>query len=251
MYWTSTDELMISPTYIMVSPTCTEHPRCTHNILRCTEHSPMYSWYPPDVLMVSPRCTHGIPPMYSWYPPDVLNIPRCTDHTLYRVNLIFYHSKILWNLGYQEFIYCILCQRHFHARSTFRQGRLIQMKNGKDKYKEFLYVQPYWLMNTWQKNYREEMWSDCKTVIHTEHNKWNFDRLNFIEFPSRKNQVAQKNCWNSASSWVKLFGDVSNKTYRCWESYEIIRFDTKVIGQSKLSFKIGYMFWTPCRHLCK
>ena len=73
-------------------------PRCTHDI------PPMYSWYPPDVLMVSPdvlntpRCTHDIPPMYSWYPPDVLmvspdvlntpnvlNIPRCTEHTLYRV----------------------------------------------------------------------------------------------------------------------------------------------------------------------
>ena len=36
----------------------------------------MYSWYPPNVLMISPRCTHSIPPMYSWYPPDVLNILR-------------------------------------------------------------------------------------------------------------------------------------------------------------------------------
>ena len=65
---------------------------------------PMYSWYPPDVLMVSLRCTEHLP-MYSWYPPhsswyplmywtspdvimispDVLNIPRCTEHTLYRV----------------------------------------------------------------------------------------------------------------------------------------------------------------------
>ena len=40
---------------------------------------PMYSWYPPDVLMVSPQCTEHLPmyswypPMYSWYPPDVLN----------------------------------------------------------------------------------------------------------------------------------------------------------------------------------
>ena len=35
------------------------------NILRCTHGiPPMYSWYPPDVLMVSPRCTHGISPMY-------------------------------------------------------------------------------------------------------------------------------------------------------------------------------------------
>ena len=48
-----------SPTCIMISP-------------RCTEHPPMYSWYPPDVLVVSPRCTHGIPPMY-WTSPDVLN----------------------------------------------------------------------------------------------------------------------------------------------------------------------------------
>ena len=29
----------------------------------------------PDVLMISPQCTHDISPMYSWYPPDVLNIP--------------------------------------------------------------------------------------------------------------------------------------------------------------------------------
>ena len=34
---------------------------------------PMYSWCPPDVLMVSPRCTHGIPPMY-WTPHSVLMI---------------------------------------------------------------------------------------------------------------------------------------------------------------------------------
>ena len=39
--------------------------------------------------MVSPRCTHGIPPMYSWYPPDVLMVsPRCTEHTLYRVRIL-------------------------------------------------------------------------------------------------------------------------------------------------------------------
>ena len=51
----------------------------------------MYSWYPPDVLMISPtcfmispdvlnipRCTHDIPPMYSWYPSDVLNTPPIT-----------------------------------------------------------------------------------------------------------------------------------------------------------------------------
>ena len=31
---------------------------CTHDI------TPMYSWYPPDVLMVSPHMYHDIPPMY-------------------------------------------------------------------------------------------------------------------------------------------------------------------------------------------
>ena len=53
--------------------------------------------------MVSPRCTHGIPPMYSWYPPDVLitpdvlNIPRRTEHTLYRVG-----TKFVWSSEHQK-----------------------------------------------------------------------------------------------------------------------------------------------------
>ena len=38
-------------------------PHMHHDIPRCSEHPPVYSWYP-DVLMVS---------------------PRCTEHTLYRV----------------------------------------------------------------------------------------------------------------------------------------------------------------------
>ena len=83
----------------------------------------MYSWYPSDVLnilgcthgipstciMISlrctehPRCTHDIPPMYSWYPPDVLNtsdvlnIPRCTEHTLYRVLRPLGYSSPVWS----------------------------------------------------------------------------------------------------------------------------------------------------------
>ena len=89
------DLLMRSPDVLMVSP------HMYHDIPRCTEHPPMHSWYPsdvlniPDVLMVSLRCTEHVPPsdvlntspppMYSWYPPNVLNIPRCTEHTLYRV----------------------------------------------------------------------------------------------------------------------------------------------------------------------
>ena len=59
------------------------------NFPRCTELPPMYSWYPDDVLMISPWCTHGIPPMYWTLPnvlmifPDVLMVsPRCTEHPL-------------------------------------------------------------------------------------------------------------------------------------------------------------------------
>ena len=73
MYWTSPDVLMISP-------------RCTHGIPLMYWTSPdihydiplMY-WTSPDVLMVSPRCTHDILPMY-WTPSNVLNTPRCTKH---------------------------------------------------------------------------------------------------------------------------------------------------------------------------
>ena len=86
--------LMISPTCIMLSPNVLNIP----HVLMISPHascyppvywtSPMYSWYPHNVLMVSPlstehplinlwyssRCTHGhgIPPMY-WTPTDVLN----------------------------------------------------------------------------------------------------------------------------------------------------------------------------------
>ena len=36
---------------IMISP------RCSYGIPQCTEHPLMYSWYPPDILMASPRRT--------------------------------------------------------------------------------------------------------------------------------------------------------------------------------------------------
>ena len=40
---------------------------------RCTEHSLMYSWYPPICIMTSPHMHHGILPMY-WTSPNVLMI---------------------------------------------------------------------------------------------------------------------------------------------------------------------------------
>ena len=53
------------------------------NISQCTEHPPMHLWYPPEVPMISARCTHGIPPMYSWYPPTCIMIShRWTEHPL-------------------------------------------------------------------------------------------------------------------------------------------------------------------------
>ena len=53
-----------SPTCIMISLRCTEHPPMYSG------YPPMYSWYPSDVLnisdvlMVSPHIHHDIPPMY-------------------------------------------------------------------------------------------------------------------------------------------------------------------------------------------
>ena len=95
-------------------------PTCIMISLRCTEHPPTYSWYPPmywtspDVLMVSPtfimispRCTEH-PPMYSWYPPDVLNTPRRTEHTLYRVVLPenFQSARPFFNPPWSKLVQC-------------------------------------------------------------------------------------------------------------------------------------------------
>ena len=76
---------MISPKVLMVS-------------LRCSKHPPMYSWYPPDVLMVSPQCTHGIPPMYSWYPSDVLNThyTGCLSFISYFLVTVLKLNKVTW-----------------------------------------------------------------------------------------------------------------------------------------------------------
>ena len=40
---------------------------------QCTEHLPMYSWYPPTWIIISSYLHHGNPPMY-WTSPDVLMI---------------------------------------------------------------------------------------------------------------------------------------------------------------------------------
>ena len=103
MYWTSPMYLWYSPTCIMISPTCimifsrcTEHTlyrvemspilrycftsRCTHDIPHMHHHihsmywtSPMSLWYPPTSIMISPTC--------------IMIFSRCTEHTLYRVEM--------------------------------------------------------------------------------------------------------------------------------------------------------------------
>ena len=85
VHWTSPGVLMISPTLIMAAPSV------LMVSLQCTEHPPVYSWYPhctehPCVLMISPsvlrppgvlndipRCTQCYPPVY-WTPSGVLHI---------------------------------------------------------------------------------------------------------------------------------------------------------------------------------
>ena len=110
--WYLPDVLMISPwcihgipPCIMVSQMYSWYPSDVLNIPPCTHDiPPMYSWYPPNVLMVSPQCIHGTPrctedpPMY-WTSPDVLNIPRCTEHTLYRVFTFVSCSWYQWTFA--------------------------------------------------------------------------------------------------------------------------------------------------------
>ena len=51
-------------------------PTCPHDVPLMYWTSPLYSWYspwcthdiPPDVLMVFPQCTEHLP-IYTWYPP--------------------------------------------------------------------------------------------------------------------------------------------------------------------------------------
>ena len=57
---------MVSPTVLMITPQCTEHPL-------------VYSWYPPTVLMITPGVLKS---------PSVLHTPRCTAQTLCRVDIL-------------------------------------------------------------------------------------------------------------------------------------------------------------------
>ena len=83
VYW-------IPPGVLMISPWCTEHPHCTHDIPH-THHGrpPAYSWYPSSVLNIL-QCTHDIshtphgePLAYSWYPPVYWTPPGVLNTPLY------------------------------------------------------------------------------------------------------------------------------------------------------------------------
>ena len=89
-----------------------------HDVPWCTEYPPVYSWYPPDippnVLMLSPRCTHDIPLMYSWVfninPKAFINllphmhhdIPWCTEypHCTHDIPIVLMISPNVLMLSY-------------------------------------------------------------------------------------------------------------------------------------------------------
>ena len=67
--------------------------------LQCTEHPPLYSWYPSGVLNI-PRCTHDNPYMHLGIPQCTHDNSQCTEHphctydipTLIMVNLQCTHG---------------------------------------------------------------------------------------------------------------------------------------------------------------
>ena len=118
MYWTSPDVLMISPNVLntpdvlMISLRCTHGiPHMHHDSPRCTEHPPMYSWYPSDVLMVSPDVLKI--PRCTHDIPRCTKHPRCTERTLYRVLTRYLDVKSDWYIA--RFFYIAYSQRFSKA----------------------------------------------------------------------------------------------------------------------------------------
>ena len=61
--------------------------------------------------------------MYSWYPPDVLIVfPRCTEHTLYRVFTGFKDTASFLSYFNQEFAPLKVCSRAKMAHSNHKQA---------------------------------------------------------------------------------------------------------------------------------
>ena len=75
---------------------------------------PMYSWYPPDVLMISPWYTHGISLMYRTSPdvlmisPNVLNTPRCTHDSALMYS---WCPPDVLNTHYRGWFWCRSCSK--------------------------------------------------------------------------------------------------------------------------------------------
>ena len=141
MYWTSPDVLMISP-------------RCTHGI------PPMY-WTSPDVLMVSPHIHHDIPPMY-WTSPDVLmissdvlNIPRCTEHTLYRVDSIPFLGHPVHGNYLEQFRILLPRLMSFWNFSKVEKGLL----------RRYISRASRWILKTWQRLEAEKILHDLYRIV--------------------------------------------------------------------------------------
>ena len=86
MYWTSPNELMVSPHMLHDIPNILNIPHCIHDITPpwCTHGIPPMYWTSPNVHMVPSNVLNTS--MYSWYSPNVLNnfnvlnTPRCTEY---------------------------------------------------------------------------------------------------------------------------------------------------------------------------
>ena len=65
----------------------------------------------------------------------------------------------------------------------------------------------------------------------------NFKAQKGIWFSSLKNQVAQKNSCNSTSKQPKSSYEGPNKSYRFWDSYEMVNSDIKTRSFFKINQK--------------
>ena len=75
----------------------------------------------------------------------------------------------------------------------------------------------------------------CQNVICTMHTNFHGLKMHLISEPKKSS------CCNSASKQRRSLCEISNKTYRLWNLYEITPSDTKALGFSTLSIQIGYI----------
>ena len=135
----------------------------------------MYSWYPPDVLMVSPRCTEH-PPMY-WTSPDVLN----THYTGWLSTPNWYQTPVLKP---------IISSNNFTKRGVRYKKCILSIRDGRT----FILIDSI----PWEKDCQNVL--ECRTMVDTWWQK--FYRIQFWEkstskiyllpLPDRTNKVSHR-----------------------------------------------------------